>query len=93
LGPKLSELFSACETELIDMRSARATSLGPALELLKQLIDYRQKRLSAMRTHIVRSLGALRMDPRVGPGYRDLALALAGELGIGGEIGPESLSC
>jgi hypothetical protein len=90
LGPARRARFAACESELLDMRSGASSVLAPALRLLGSLIDYREKGLGAMRTHIVLSLGALRSDPRVGPGYAAFALSLAAEIGIGGEIAPES---
>lgn len=88
LGPSMTSLFEDCEAELLDMKAARSPALKPALGLLHLLIAYREKGLSAMRTEIVLTLGSLRADPRVGPGCRAFAIALAGELGIGGEIGP-----
>ncbi len=87
LGPERRALFAACEPELLAMRRARSAALPPALALLSGLIEYRGKGLRPMRTHILLSLGALRADPRVGPGYLAFALSLAGELGIGAEIG------
>jgi hypothetical protein len=87
LGPSRRALFSACESELLGMRSSGSAALAPVLGLLGNLIDYREKGLGAMRTHVVLSLGALRSDPRVGPGCGAFALSLAAELGIGGEIG------
>jgi hypothetical protein len=88
LGPARSVRFLACETELLGMRSAGSEALAPALGLIGNLLDYRAKGLGAMRTHIVLALGALRSDPRIGPGCRAFAVSLAGELGIGGEIAP-----
>jgi hypothetical protein len=88
VGPKRRALFAACEAELLAMKGARSEALISAMSLLASLIDYRARGLSAMRTHIVLSLGSLRADPRVGPHFRAFALSLAGELGIGGEIAP-----
>jgi hypothetical protein len=90
LGTERRGLFFACEPELLDMKTARSGALGLATGLLRNLIDYREKGLSAMRTDIVLSLGKLRGDPRIGPEFRAFALSLAGELGIGGELGAES---
>jgi hypothetical protein len=88
LGPARRELFDACDAELLAMRATRSPALELPLRVLRLLLDYRGKGLSAMRTEIVLALAELRSDPRVGPGCRDFTLALARELGVGGEIGP-----
>jgi hypothetical protein len=90
VGPTLRGALSACEAELLDLKAGRSEALNPALALLRNLIEYAHDRLPAMRTHILLSLGALRAEPRIGPGCRDFASALALELGIGGEIDEES---
>jgi hypothetical protein len=87
LGPEVSALFEDCESELFIMREARSAALRPTLDLMRLLIDYREAGLSAMRTEIVLALSALRRDPRIGPGCAAFLATLAGELGIGGEIG------
>jgi hypothetical protein len=89
IGPERRALLSACETELLAMKSSLSEALGPAMVLIRNLVDYRAMGLSAMRTHIVLSLGSLRADPRIGAGYFAFAFSLAGELGIGGEIAPK----
>lgn len=88
LGPEGSALFEDCESELLILREARSAALRPVLGLMRLLIDYGEAGLSAMRTEIVLELSALRRDPRIGPGCAAFLAALAGELGIGGEIGP-----
>jgi hypothetical protein len=87
LGPEARALFRACEAELVATRGGPSSGgIRPALELIRGLIEYREKGLSPMRTHIVLSLGALRADPRAGPGCLAFVRSLAGDLGIGGEI-------
>jgi hypothetical protein len=88
LGPAWRELFDACDAELLSMRAARSPALELPVRVLRLLLDYRGKGLSAMRTEIVLALAELRSDPRVGPGCREFELALARELGVGPEIGP-----
>jgi hypothetical protein len=88
LGPDLRGLFADFEAELLLLRASRSKALEPVLRVLRLLIDYREKGLSAMRTEIVLALALLRADARLGPGCLAFELALAGELGIGGEIGP-----
>jgi hypothetical protein len=88
LGPAWRELFDACDAELLAMRASRSPALELPLRVLRLLLDYRGKGLSAMRTEIVLALAELRSDPRVGPGCREFVLALARELGVGPEIGP-----
>lgn len=88
LGPARRELFYACDAELLAMRASRSPALELPLRVLRLLLDYRGKGLSAMRTEIVLALAELRSDPRVGPGCREFELALARELGVGPEIGP-----
>jgi hypothetical protein len=90
LGAERGALFEDCEAELLAMRESRSTALRPTLGLLSLLIEYREAGLSAMRTEIVLSMSALRLDPRVGPGCSAFLAALAADLGIGGEIGPSS---
>jgi hypothetical protein len=86
LGSGGDGLFAACESELLGLKAEGSRSLGPALALLRELIDYRAKALPAMRTQILLSLASLGADPYIGPGYRIFTRSLAFELGIGGEI-------
>lgn len=88
LGGGRAELFRSCEEELLLLKTVDSGASRPVLDLLRDLIDYRDEGPSAMRTQIVISLGSLRADPRFGPGIRDFARALALAVGIGGEIGP-----
>jgi len=88
IKPGLRQAFADCEAELLGMRSSGSAALEAVLGFILLLIDYRASGLSAMRTEIVLALSALRRDPRIGPGCRELVLALALDLGVGGEIGP-----
>jgi hypothetical protein len=88
LGAERGQLFEDFEAELLGMRESRSTALRPTLGLLGLLIEFSETGLSAMRTEIVLAFSALRRDPRIGPGCSAFLAALAGELGIGGEIGP-----
>jgi hypothetical protein len=88
LAPERRALFEDCEAELLATRAATPAALGLPLRVLRLLLEYRWRGIPAMRTEIVLALGSLRADPRVGPGCLAFALALAGELGIGAEIGP-----
>jgi hypothetical protein len=93
LGRERADLFRSCEEEMLGLRAADSEALGPILDLMRDLIDYRDGGPSAMRTQIVLSLGSLRVDPRLGPGIRLFARELALALGIGGEIGPCAPHC
>jgi hypothetical protein len=87
LGREGEVRFASCEAELLGLKSEGSRSLGPALALLRELIDYRAKALPAMRTQILLALAARGADPRIGPGYMIFVRFLAAELGIGMEIG------
>jgi len=86
LGPEGRLSFSAFESDLLDMKAGLSPFLDPAMELVADLIEYRERGLAAMRTQIVLSLGSLRAEPGVGTGFRRFAEAMAAELWIGGEI-------
>jgi hypothetical protein len=85
-GRESEDRFAACEAELLSLKAGAPRALAPALALLRELLDYREKSLSAMRTQILLSLGSLGADPRIGPGFLAFARFLAVELGIGAEI-------
>jgi hypothetical protein len=86
LGARIGELFSAFESEILDMKAFGSDALVPTLRLLRDLIDYRYAGLPAMRTHVVLSFGRLKADPRIGLAVRGFTALLAGELDIGGEL-------
>jgi hypothetical protein len=86
LGPELAFRLDACEAELLALKAEGSRALAPALALLRELVDYRARGLSAMRTQILLSLGSLGADPRIGRAFTAFARSLAAELGIGGEI-------
>jgi hypothetical protein len=87
LGPGRAGLFDAFERELFGMKTEGAAALDAILFFLRELIEYRIEGLSAMRTQILLSLGHLRANPGIGVGARNFVDFLAGELGIGGELG------
>lgn len=86
LGSEGAARFRACESELLDLRAFGSASLGPAIKLLQDLIEYRYAGLSAMRTGVVLALGRLRADPQAGAGLRGFIALLAADAGIGGEL-------
>jgi hypothetical protein len=88
LGREGDERFAACEAELLELKAGGSRSLGFALAFLRELIEYRDKDLPAMRTQLLLSLGELNVDPSIGPGSRAFVRRLAGELGIGAVIPP-----
>jgi len=87
LGPELAECLSGCERELLTLGPEGEESRGEVVGLLRELVEYREKGLPAMRTHILLALGSVAADPRIGGGSRSLLRGLAFELGIGLEIG------
>jgi hypothetical protein len=84
LGPELAGSLAACEAELLALGDSNARDR--ALGLLGELVDFRDKGLPAMRTHILLTLGTLGADPRIGPGCLAFVRGLAAELGIGMEL-------
>ncbi len=86
IGEGRGELFRGFESELLDMKAFRSSSLAPTLALLRDLVEYRYAQLPAMRTHVVLSLGRLKSDPMSGPALFGFVSLLARDLGIGGEL-------
>jgi hypothetical protein len=82
--------FEAFEAELLDQKAMGSEALASEMALLRDLLDYRDRGLAPMRTHIVLSLGALKSDPRVGPEVSRFIDVLAHELGLGGEISDQA---
>jgi curved DNA-binding protein CbpA len=87
LGGTGAALFGLFESDLLDRKAAGGKGLDSVLELLRDLIDYRYRGLTPMRTNVVLRLGRLRADPEVGEGARGFLDYLARDLDIGGEIG------
>ena len=86
LGAERAELFARFESELLDLKAAGATNPDAVVELLRELIDYRDRGISSMRTHVLLSLGRLRSDPALRTDALGFVEVLARELGIGGEL-------
>jgi hypothetical protein len=87
LGEERGELFRVFESELLDLKAFVPKAPAPVLRLVLDLIEYRYEGLAALRTNIVLSYGRLKGDPRLGAGLRAFLALLAGDLGIGGELG------
>jgi hypothetical protein len=82
--------MGSCESELLLLGDSEDRLRREFVGLLRELAEYRAKGLGPMRTHILLSLGRICSDPRTGPGCRAFARGLAGDLGIGMEIGSGS---
>ena len=86
LGAERAQLFARSESELLDLKAAGAAEPDAVVGLLRELIDYRDRGISSMRTHVLLSLGRLRSDPALRTDALGFVEVLARELGIGGEL-------
>ena len=87
LGAEGSALFRDFESELLDLKAFGSEAFGSALQLVRDLIEYRYTGITALRTNVVLSYGRLKANPRAGSALRGFVALLAADLGIGGELG------
>ncbi len=86
LGRELQDSFEGFEDECLSLQAKDPPKAASLVALLRALLDYEERGIPAMRTHIVLALGAIRRDEALDRGALRFVDALAAELGIGAEL-------